>query len=44
MDGTRSYNVDRRDVYRIFVGKPERMNPFISFRFRWEDNIHMDLQ
>jgi len=30
---------ERRDVYRVLVGKPERRP-----RCRWEDNIKMDLQ
>jgi len=29
---------ERRDVYRVLVGKPGRS------RRRWEDNIKMDLQ
>jgi len=36
--------VERRSVYRIFVGKPEGKRPFGSPRRRWEDNIKMDLQ
>jgi hypothetical protein len=34
----------RRDAYRSLVGKPEGNRPFGSPRFRWEDNIKMDLQ
>ena len=30
---------ERRDVYRVLVGKPEGRRP----RHRWEDNIRMDL-
>jgi hypothetical protein len=30
----------KRGVYRLLVGKPEGKRP----RFRWEDNIKMDLQ
>ena len=35
---------ERRGVYRVLVGKPERKGPFGKPRRRWEDNIKMDLQ
>ena len=35
---------ERRDVYRVLVGKPERKRPLGRSRHRWEDNIKMDLQ
>jgi len=35
---------DRRDVYRVLVGKPEGKIPLGRPRRRWEDNIKMDLQ
>jgi len=35
---------ERRDVYRILVGRPEGKRPLGRPRFRWEDNIKMDLQ
>jgi len=35
---------DRRDVYRVLVGKPERKRPLGRPRRRWEDNIKMALQ
>ena len=35
---------DRRDVYRVLVGKPEGRSPLGRPRRRWEDNIKMDLQ
>ena len=35
---------ERRGVYRIFVGKPERKRQLGRPRRRWEDNIKMDLQ
>jgi hypothetical protein len=35
---------ERRGVYRVFVGKPERKRPLGRPRLRWEDNIKMDLQ
>jgi hypothetical protein len=36
--------VERRDVYRVLVGKPESKRPLGRPRRRWEDNIKMDLQ
>jgi hypothetical protein len=35
---------DRRDAYRVLVGKPMRNIPLGNHRRRWEDNIKMDLQ
>jgi len=35
---------ERRGVYRVLVGKPERKRPLERPRLRWEDNIKMDLQ
>jgi len=35
---------ERRDVYRVLVGKPEGKRPLGRPRCRWEDNIKMDLQ
>jgi len=35
---------ERRGVYRVLVGKPERKRPLGRRRRRWEDNIEMDLQ
>jgi len=35
---------ERRDVYRLLVGKPEGKRPLGGPRCRWEDNIKMDLQ
>jgi hypothetical protein len=34
---------ERRDVYRVLMGKPERKRPFVRPRRRWEDNIKMDI-
>jgi hypothetical protein len=34
---------ERRGVYRILVGKPERKRPMGRPRRRWEDNIKMNL-
>ena len=35
---------ERRDVYRILVGKPEGKRPLGKPKRRWEDNIKMNLQ
>jgi hypothetical protein len=35
---------DRKDVYRVLMGRPERSRPFVKRRRRWDDNIKMDLQ
>jgi hypothetical protein len=32
-----------RNVYNIFVGKPERKRPLERPTRRWEDNIKMDV-
>jgi hypothetical protein len=33
-----------RGVHRVLVGKPEGKRPLGRPRFRWEDNIKMDVQ
>jgi hypothetical protein len=35
---------EKRGVYRVLVGKPERKRPLGRSGRRWEDNITMDLQ
>jgi hypothetical protein len=35
---------DRRNAYRILVGKPEGRRPLGKPRHRWVDNIKMDLK
>ena len=35
---------EKRDVYRILVGKPEEKRPLGRLMHRWEDNLNMDLQ
>ena len=35
---------DRKDVYRVLVGKPEGKRQLEIPRTRWEDNIKKDLQ
>ena len=44
MDGACSAYGERRDVYRVLVGKPEGKRPLGRPRRRWEDNIKMDLK
>jgi hypothetical protein len=34
---------EKRNTYRIFVGKPEENRPLGRPRHRWVDNIKMDL-
>jgi hypothetical protein len=35
--------MEKRNAYRIFVGKPEGERPLGRPRHRWVDNIKMDL-
>jgi hypothetical protein len=35
---------EKRGVYRVLVGKPERKTPLGRPCHRWEDNITMDLE
>ena len=35
---------ERRGLYRVLVGKPERKRKFGRPKRRWKDNILMDLQ
>ena len=35
---------ERRDVYRVLVGKPAGKRPLERPRHTWEDDINMDLQ
>jgi hypothetical protein len=34
---------DKRNAYRLLVGKPERRRPLGRSRHRWLDNIRIDL-
>jgi len=34
---------ERRDLYRVLVGKPEGKRPLGRPRRRWEDNVKVDL-
>jgi hypothetical protein len=44
MSGACSTNGERRDVYRVLVGKPEGKSTLARPRRRWEYNIKMDFQ
>ena len=44
MGGACSTYGERRDVYRVLMGKPEGKSQLGRPRCRWEDNIKMDLQ
>jgi hypothetical protein len=35
---------DRKSAYRVLVGRTERKRPLGRPRYRWEDNIKIDLQ
>jgi hypothetical protein len=35
---------ERRDVYKVLVGKPEGKRPLERSKLGWENNIKMDLQ
>jgi hypothetical protein len=35
---------ERRNVYRVLVGKPEGKSPLERRRRRWEDGIKVDLR
>jgi hypothetical protein len=35
---------DKRNAYRILVGKPEEERPLERLRCRWEDNMKIDLR
>jgi hypothetical protein len=39
-----SLNGEKRNAYRILVGKPEGKRPLGRPRRRWVDNIKMDLR
>jgi hypothetical protein len=43
MGGACSMNAEKRNAYRLLVGKPERKRPLGRPRRRWVDNIRMDL-
>jgi hypothetical protein len=33
-----------RGVYRVLIGRPEGKRPLGRSRYRWEDNIKLDLK
>jgi hypothetical protein len=35
--------VEKRNAYRLLVGKPEGKRPLGRLRLKWMDNIKMDL-
>jgi hypothetical protein len=39
-----STNGEKKNAYRILVGKPEGKKPPGTLRHRWVDNIKMDLR
>jgi hypothetical protein len=39
-----STNGEKRNAYRVLVGKPEGKGPLWRQRRRWVDNIKMDLR
>ena len=42
--GHATHMVERRDAYRVVVGKPVGKGPSGRRRYRWDDNIKMDLK
>ena len=38
------YDILRRGVHRVLVGKPEGKRPLWRHRRRWENNVKMDFQ
>jgi hypothetical protein len=42
MDGACNTNGEKRNAYRLLVGKPEGKRPLGRPRRRWVDNIRMD--
>jgi hypothetical protein len=42
-EGPCSTNGEKRNAYRLLVGKPEGKRPLGRLRRRWVDNIRMDL-
>jgi hypothetical protein len=43
MDEACSTNGEKRNAYRLWVGKPEGKRPLGGSRCRWVDNIKIDL-
>jgi hypothetical protein len=43
MNGACSTNGEKRNVYRLLVGKSEGRRPLVRQKRRWVDNIRKDL-
>jgi hypothetical protein len=43
MGGSYSTNGEKRNAYKLLMGKPRGKRPLESPRLRWVDNIRMDL-
>jgi hypothetical protein len=43
MVGPDNTNGEKKNAYRLLVGKPEGRRPLDRLRCRWVDNINMDL-
>jgi hypothetical protein len=43
MGGACSMNGDKRNAYRLLIGKPNEKKPLGRPRHRWVDSIKMDL-
>jgi hypothetical protein len=41
---TSSTHREKKNSYRVLMGKPEGNRLLLRFRHRWEDNIKMDLR
>jgi hypothetical protein len=44
MGGSCSTNWEKRNAFRLLVGKPEGKKPLGRPRYRWVNNIKMDLR
>jgi hypothetical protein len=44
MDRALNTNGEKRNAYRVLVGKPEGKRPLRRPRRRWDDNIKVDLR
>jgi hypothetical protein len=44
MGRARSTNGEKRNAYRIWIGKSEGKRPLGRQKCRWEDNIKLDLR
>jgi hypothetical protein len=44
MGGECSTCGERSSLYRVLLGKPEAKRPLVCPKYRWKDNIKMDVQ